>query len=149
LEHDERAIVEAIAVGREVECSVLGDVDARASTPGEIVLHSEFYDYAAKYEPGGMELVIPPRISPAALATVRRLAITVFELCGCSGLARADFFVDGERVLVNELNTMPGFTTTSVYAKLWEADGLPYPQLVDELCRLGLARHARRHSHAY
>jgi D-alanine-D-alanine ligase len=149
LEHDERAIVEAIAVGREVECSVLGDVDARASTPGEIVLHSEFYDYAAKYEPGGMELVIPPRISPAALATVRRLAITVFELCGCSGLARADFFVDGERVLVNELNTMPGFTTTSVYAKLWEADGLPYPQLIDELCRLGLARHARRHSHAY
>jgi D-alanine-D-alanine ligase len=141
--HDERAIVEAMAPGIEVECSVLGDTEPRASRPGEIVLHSEFYDYAAKYEPGGMDLVVPARISDAALASVRRLAVEVFALCGCSGLARVDFFVDGDRVLLNELNTMPGFTATSVYAKLWEADGIAYPQLVEELCRLALSRHAR------
>jgi D-alanine-D-alanine ligase len=141
--HDERVIVEAMSAGLEVECSVLGNTDARASRPGEIGLHSEFYDYAAKYEPGGMDLVIPARISPAALSTVQRLAIEVFELCRCAGLARVDFFVDGEQVLVNELNTMPGFTATSVYAKLWQADGLAYPELVDELCRLALERYAR------
>jgi D-alanine-D-alanine ligase len=90
-----------------------------------------------------MDLVIPARISPAALSTVQRLAIEVFELCRCAGLARVDFFVDGEQVLVNELNTMPGFTATSVYAKLWQADGLAYPELVDELCRLALERYAR------
>jgi D-alanine-D-alanine ligase len=141
--HDERVIVEATAPGIEVECSVLGNAEARPSRPGEIGLHSEFYDYAAKYEPGGMDLVIPARISPNALSTVQRLALEVFELCRCAGLARVDFFVDGEQVLVNELNTMPGFTATSVYAKLWQADGLAYPQLVDELCRLALERHAR------
>jgi D-alanine-D-alanine ligase len=146
--HDERAIVEAMAPGIEVECSVLGDTDPRASHPGEIVLHSEFYDYAAKYEAGGMDLVIPARISAAALAGVRRLAVEVFELCGCSGLARVDFFVDGDDVLLNELNTMPGFTATSVYAKLWEADGIAYPQLVEELCRLALSRHARVRAYA-
>ena len=139
---DELAIVEAAASGLEVECSVLGRARAQASPPGEIVLHSEFYDYAAKYKPGGMELVVPARIPPGAHATVRRLAVSVFKLCGCSDLARVDFFVDGERVLVNELNTMPGFTPTSVYAKLWEADGVSYPALVDELCRLALERGA-------
>jgi D-alanine-D-alanine ligase len=106
-------------------------------------LHSEFYDYAAKYEPGGMELVVPARIPPAAIARVRSLAVEAFELCGCSGLARADFFVAGDQVLLNELNTMPGFTATSVYAKLWEADGLAYPQLLDALVQLALERHAR------
>jgi D-alanine-D-alanine ligase len=146
--HDERAIVEAMACGIEVECSVLGDTEPRASQPGEIVLHSEFYDYAAKYEPGGMNLVIPARISDTALASVRRLAVDVFALCGCSGLARVDFFVDGDDVLLNELNTMPGFTATSVYAKLWEADGLSYPQLVEELCRLALSRYARVRAYA-
>jgi D-alanine-D-alanine ligase len=146
--YDERAIVEAMAPGIEVECSVLGDTEPRASQPGEIGLQSEFYDYVAKYEPGGMELVIPARISDAAFATVRRLAVEVFSLCGCSGLARVDFFVDGDSVLLNELNTMPGFTATSVYAKLWEADGLAYPQLVEELCRLALSRHARVRAYA-
>ena len=147
-EHDELAIVEAAASGLEVECSVLGRARPQASPPGEIVLHSEFYDYAAKYEPGGMDLVVPARIAPGAHATVRRLAVSVFKLCGCSDLARVDFFVDRERVLVNELNTMPGFTPTSVYAKLWEADGISYPALVDELCRLALERSARTHSKA-
>ena len=141
--HDDVAIVEAAAPGIEVECSVLGELPPRASQAGEIVLHSDIYDYAAKYEPGGMELVVPARITSAALGAVRRLAITVFELCGCADLARVDFFVDGDNVLLNELNTMPGFTATSVYAKLWEADGIVYPTLVDRLCRFALARHER------
>jgi D-alanine-D-alanine ligase len=142
-EHDELAIVEAAATGVEVECSVLGGEVARASQPGEIVLRSDFYDYSAKYLPGGMDLIVPARISSAALASVRRLALAVFELCGCADLARVDFFVDGDEVLVNELNTMPGFTPTSVYAKLWEAEGIEYSPLVDELCRLALARRGR------
>jgi D-alanine-D-alanine ligase len=152
LEYDTLAIIEAGAPGIEVECSVLdGPGGARASHPGEIVLAADFYDYEAKYEPGGMTLQVPARISPTATAQVQRLARGVFELCGCADLARVDFFVDGETVLVNELNTMPGFTPTSVYAKLWEADGIPYPQLVERLCRGALARferageaHARR-----
>jgi D-alanine-D-alanine ligase len=128
---------------------VLGDTEARASEPGEIVLRAEWYDYAAKYEPGGMELIVPARISPQARARVRELAVEAFERVGCSGLARADFFVDGDVVLLNELNTMPGFTATSVYAKLWEASGVSYPGLVDELCRLALERHRRERAHRY
>jgi D-alanine-D-alanine ligase len=142
-EHDELAIVEARASGVEVECSVLGGEPSRSSQPGEIVLHSDFYDYSAKYEPGGMDLIVPARVSSAALAEVQRLALSVFELCCCDDLARVDFFVDGDSVLVNELNTMPGFTSTSVYAKLWEAEGIDYPTLVDELCRLALSRRER------
>ena len=147
-EHDDLVIIEASAPGIEVECSVLGERPPRASQPGEIVLHSDFYDYAAKYEPGGMELVVPARLAPGALAAVRRLAVSVFKLCGCADLARVDFFVDGDEVLVNELNTMPGFTPTSVYAKLWEAEGIPYPELVDRLCRLALARNEHRRAGA-
>ncbi len=145
-EHDERAIVEAAATGVEVECGVL---DARrgeeplASEPGEIVFRGEFYDYEAKYTPGGMELLIPARISAGARAQVRELAVETFRAVGCAGLARVDFFVDGEAVLVNELNTMPGFTPTSVYAKLLDASGVAYPALVDRLCRLALERHER------
>ncbi|HEX3510124.1 MAG TPA: D-alanine--D-alanine ligase family protein [Solirubrobacteraceae bacterium] len=152
-EHDEHAIVEAAATGLEVECGVLGTREAEraggaapaiASRPGEIVIESEWYDYGAKYEPGGMRLEIPARISAAAAETVRAIATEAFAISGCEGLARADFFVDGETVLLNELNTMPGFTPTSVFAKLFEASGLPYPELVDRLCRLALERHARR-----
>lgn len=141
--HCELAIVEAGAPGIEVECSVLGGEEPRASEPGEIRIEADFYDYAAKYEPGGMTLVVPAAISPAARAEVQRLALRVFELCGCADLARVDFFVDGDAVLVNELNTMPGFTPTSVYAKLWEAGGIPYPQLVERLCRLAIAEAER------
>jgi D-alanine-D-alanine ligase len=146
--HDAAAIVEAAAGGVEVECGVLeAPVGERpralASQPGEIVYQGEFYDYAAKYTPGGMELLIPPRISPAARERVRELALRTFEAVGCEGLARVDFFVDGEDVLVNELNTMPGFTPTSVYAKLLDASGVPYPMLVDRLCRLAIERHSR------
>jgi D-alanine-D-alanine ligase len=156
--HDELAIVEAMALGIEVECGVLGlplaeraagGAPALASEPGEIVFPGEWYDYEAKYTPGGMELVVPARISDTARARVRELAVEMFAEVGCEGLARVDFFVDGESVLVNELNTMPGFTPTSVYAKLMEASGIPYAELLDRLCRLGIERHqerrARRH----
>jgi D-alanine-D-alanine ligase len=149
--HDPLAIVEAAAPGIEVECGVLevSPTEVIASEPGEISFEGEFYDYEAKYTPGGMELLIPARISASARARVRELAGEVFRAVGCEGLARVDFFVDGEEVLVNELNTMPGFTPTSVYAKLLEASGVLYPDLVDRLCRLAIARHAaqsaRRH----
>jgi D-alanine-D-alanine ligase len=150
-EHDSLAIVEAGASGLEVECSVLGNDDPRASTPGEIVLTASggWYDYEAKYSDGGMELVVPPRISDAARERVRELAVEAFTVAGASGLARVDFFVDGGEVLVNELNTMPGFTETSVYAKLWDASGVPFEELVDRLVELALERHAeeRRYRH--
>jgi D-alanine-D-alanine ligase len=140
--HDPHVIVEAASAGLELECSVLGNGEPEASEPGEIVAHADWYDYEAKYEAGGMELVVPARVDESVRERVRELARHVFRLAGCAGLARVDFFVeDGGRVLVNELNTMPGFTTTSVYAKLWEASGLPYPQLLDRLVRLALERY--------
>ncbi len=140
--HDPRVIVEAPAHGREVECSVLGNEDPETSQPGEIVTQADWYDFEAKYSEGGMELLVPAPIGDEALARVRDLAARVFALAGCSGLARCDFFVepDGE-VLVNEINTIPGFTETSVYAKLFEAGGIPYPQLVERLVELALERH--------
>jgi len=156
--HETLAIVEAMAPGIEVECGVLGrsrsETDASAppgvaSQPGEIVFAGEFYDFNAKYTPGGMELRVPARISPAAKERVRELAVEVFAHAGCEGLARVDFFVDGEEVLVNELNTMPGFTPTSVYAKLMVASGIPYPELVDRLCRLALERGEEQRAHSY
>ncbi|HWK26619.1 MAG TPA: D-alanine--D-alanine ligase family protein [Solirubrobacter sp.] len=140
--HDSLVIVEGFSDGLEVECSVLGNAAPEASTPGEIVLTgSEWYDYDAKYRPGGMELVTPARLDARVLEEVRRLACDTFVRVGCAGLARVDFFVeDGERVLVNELNTLPGFTETSVYPKLWEASGVPFPTLCDRLLTLALER---------
>ncbi|HVW18967.1 MAG TPA: D-alanine--D-alanine ligase family protein [Solirubrobacteraceae bacterium] len=149
LAHDARVIVEAHAPGLEVECSVLGPEDApQASEPGEIVLRAGagWYDYEAKYTEGGMELVVPARVSAAARERVRELAVAAFALAGCSGLARVDFFVSGDDVLLNELNTMPGQTPTSVYAKLWEAGGVAYPDLLERLCRIGIERHRRAQS---
>ncbi len=148
--HDPCAIVEAMSAGVEVECSVLGSTRAAdASEPGEIVIEADWYDFAAKYEPGGMQLRLPAGISPAARDELRAMAVTAFTHFGCSGLARADFFVEGERVLLNELNTMPGFTPTSVYAKLWEASGLPYAELVERLCTLALERFADERSYRF
>ena len=147
-EHDPVVVVERMATGMEVECSVLGNREPEASTPGEIVITTgDWYDYEAKYTDGGMQLVVPARTPH--LQEVRRLAMEVFKIVGCSGMARVDFFVTEEGVLVNELNTIPGFTATSVYAKLWEASGVPYPELLDRLLRLALERHAeeRRFRH--
>lgn len=145
--HDPRVIVEASAEAREVECSVLGNEDAETSLPGEIVAHADWYDYEAKYSEGGMELVVPAPFDEATLGRVRELAARVFALTGCSGLARCDFFVTGEgEVLVNEINTIPGFTETSVYSKLFEASGIGYPDLCDRLVRLGVERHERARS---
>ncbi|HEY8779063.1 MAG TPA: D-alanine--D-alanine ligase family protein, partial [Solirubrobacterales bacterium] len=117
--HDPRVIVEAPASGREVECSVLGNEQPQTSLPGEIVAHADWYDYEAKYSEGGMELLVPAPIDEPTLERVRELAAQVFSLTGCSGMARCDFFVTEEgEVLVNEINTIPGFTETSVYSKL-------------------------------
>ena len=150
LRHDPRVIVEASAHGREVECSVLGNAEPRASLPGEIVAHASWYDFEAKYTEGGMELRVPAPIGEEAIELVRELAVSVFQLAGCSGLARCDFFVEPDgRVLVNEINTMPGFTETSVYAKLLEADGLSYPDLCDRLVALALERYRRLRAHEF
>ena len=149
--HDGLVIVEAFSPGMEVECSVLGLAEPDASLPGEIVLKgADWYDYAAKYEPGGMELVVPARIPEAVAEEVRRLAKETFVRVGCAGLARVDFFVEGERVLVNELNTLPGFTATSVYPKLWEATGVGFPELCDRLLQTALDRfRVERGGHAF
>ncbi len=152
--HDPLVIVEAAAGGLEVECAVLGNDDPAVSTPGEIVLAGAddgWYDYEAKYTPGGMELVVPARIPDELAARTRSLAAEAFAALGCAGLARADFFVDADRetVLVNELNTMPGFTETSVYGKLWAASGVPYEELLTRLVELALARFARERAYQF
>jgi D-alanine-D-alanine ligase len=149
-EHDPVALVERFSDGLEVECSVLGHRDPVASQPGEIVLtNADWYDYEAKYEPGGMELVVPARIPEAQIDDVRRLAVEVFKIVNCSGMARVDFFVEDGRVLVNELNTIPGFTSTSVYAKLFEASGVPYVELLDRLLALALERHEEERGYRF
>ena len=152
-EHDSLVIVEAMARGMEVECSVTGNGSPEASEPGEITYRADWYDYEAKYEPGGMELVVPARLPEAARERVRELAVEVFRRVDCAGMARVDFFVEDPegdpQVLVNELNTIPGFTPTSVFAKLWEASGVPYPELLERLLRLALERFEleRRYRH--
>ena len=150
LRHDPRVIVEAAADGREVECSVLGNEDPEASLPGEIVAHSDWYDFEAKYTEGGMELRVPAPLDETQTERVRALAVEVFKLAGCSGLARCDFFVGpGDEILVNEINTMPGFTDTSVYAKLFEATGVVYPELCDRLVKLAAERHQRERAYEF
>jgi D-alanine-D-alanine ligase len=152
-EHDALAIVEAFAQGREIECSVIGNDDALASEPGEILLaagEGGWYDYEAKYSPGGMQLVVPARVSDAARARIRALAAEVFVRSGCSGLARVDFFLlPDDTVLVNELNTMPGFTQTSVFGSLFAASGVPYSELLDRLVGLAVARFEAERAHKY
>ena len=143
--HDDKVLIEEGVQGVEVECGVLGNRDPIASVVGEIVAHADWYDYSAKYDEGGMELVIPARITPEADDRVRQLAVDSFVATECEGMARIDFFVrtDGE-VIVNEINTIPGFTSTSVYAKLFEAAGIGYADLLDRLIALALERHERR-----
>jgi D-alanine-D-alanine ligase len=144
-QHDEKVLVEEFVRGVEVECSVLGNQEPIASIPGEIVANADWYDYSAKYEEGGMDLVIPPRVPQDKIERVQEVSVEAFRVTECEGMARADCFVrdDGE-VLVNELNTIPGFTATSVYAKLFEASGIPYEELLERLVQLALERHERR-----
>jgi D-alanine-D-alanine ligase len=152
LRHDPRVIVEAAAPGLEVECSVLGnDPDQlETSPPGQLAVNADWYDYDAKYGAGGMDLIIPAPLPDEQLAHIRDLAARIFTLAGCAGLARCDFFADpGGEVLVNEVNTMPGFTETSVYAKLLEAGGLAYPDLCDRLVTLGIERHRKARSYEF
>ena len=147
--HDEKVLVEEFVVGVEVECGVLGNrvPPPIASLPGTIdTLGHEWYDFESKYDDDGMQLVIPPDLPQKTIELVQQRSIDAFVACECEGLARVDFFVrasDGE-VVVNELNTMPGFTVTSVYAKLFEASGIPYGELVDRLIDLALERQQRR-----
>jgi D-alanine-D-alanine ligase len=149
--HDEKILLEEFVSGVEVECGVLGNDEPIASLVGEIVIvASDWYDYSAKYDDGGMELVVPARISEEAARRVQELSVAAFVAADCEGMARVDFFVreDGE-VLVNELNTIPGFTATSVYAKLFEASGIPYPELLDRLIELAVERRERRAALAF
>ena len=153
--HDPRVIVEAASPGLEVEVAVLGPTRApEASVPGEIVVKASespggWYDFAAKYTEGGAELVVPARISEQAAARLREEACSAFTDIGCSGLARVDFFVEGEQVLINEINTIPGFTPTSVYSVLWEAGGIAYPDLVNRLVEIAVADQDDRRRHRF
>ena len=148
-DHDPRVIIEANCEGREIECSVLGNEDPEASVAGEIVTRGEWYDFDSKYSEGGMELSVPAELPEEVATELRKLAVQVFRLAGCSGMARCDFFVTGDgSVLLNEVNTIPGFTAMSVYARLWEASGISYPELCRRLVELAFDhyRENRRHS---
>jgi D-alanine-D-alanine ligase len=148
LAYDEWVLIEEAVVGREVECAVLGDLDPKASVIGEIKPKAEFYDYDDKYSGDGAELVIPADLPPAVSDEARALAVRAFQAVRAEGFARVDFFYEesGRGLLLNEVNTIPGFTPYSMYPQLWAATGLPYAELIDELVRLALARHERRTS---
>jgi D-alanine-D-alanine ligase len=144
--HDEKVLVEQFVSGVEVEVGVLGNLRPTASLPGEIVVTAnEWYDYEAKYDAGEMDLIVPARITDEQLARAQELAVRAFVATDCEGMARVDLFVrdDGE-VLVNELNTIPGFTSTSVYAQLFAASGIPYAELLERLADLAAERFERR-----
>jgi D-alanine-D-alanine ligase len=148
--HDDKVLVEEFVEGQEVEVGVLGNREPVASIPGEIVPHADWYDYAAKYDEGGSDVIVPARITDEQTARVQELAVEAFIATDCEGMARVDFFVrtSGE-VVVSELNTIPGFTETSVYARLFEASGIGYGELLDRLIELALERHERRRGLEY
>lgn len=136
---------------REIECSVLGNDTPIASVPGEVVPIKEFYDYNAKYLDEGSELIIPAKLTKAKQKEVQKLAVAAFQAVDCAGLARVDFLMDPRtgKMFVNEINTLPGFTSISMYPKLWAATGIPYPELIDRLIQLGLERHAEKKENRY
>jgi len=150
LSYDEEILVEAMVDGREIEVAVLGSLEPEASLPGEVVPGAEFYSYADKYEDGTAQLLAPAPLSDEEAFAVRTLAIRAFTACRCEGMARVDCFYEesGRGFLVNEVNTIPGFTPISMYPKLWEVSGLPYPDLLDRLIDLAIERHERRASRA-
>jgi D-alanine-D-alanine ligase len=146
LRYDEFVMIEEAISGREIEVAVLGNAEAQASVPGEVVPSREFYDYEDKYVDGGARLLIPAPLDPEVAESARTMAVAAFKALRVDGMARVDFFYEegGRGLLVNEVNTIPGFTPISMYPKLWEASGLPYPKLLDELIRLALERNERR-----
>jgi D-alanine-D-alanine ligase len=144
---DTKALVEPFIAAREIECAVLGNGDPRAFPPGEIVPSHEFYDYEAKYiDPDGAMLVIPARIDDESTRRITSLALSAYRTAGLSGMARVDFFIDRKdgEIYLNEANTIPGFTSISMYPKMCEAGGLPYAALLDELLVLAVERHKTR-----
>jgi len=136
---------------REVECSVLGNDRPEASVPGEIVPGTEFYDYSAKYLDEGSQLIIPAKLTKAETKKIQQLAIAAFKAVDCSGLARVDFLMDpkSRKIYVNEINTMPGFTSISMYPKLWAATGVSYPKLIERLIQLCMERHVEKKKNQY
>ena len=149
LSHDHRVIVERGLDAREIELAVLGDRHPRASLPGEIVPGHEFYDYEDKYLDDTCQLLAPAPLDEVATEAARELAVRAYRALGCDGMARVDLFCERESgaLWVNEANTIPGFTSISMYPRLWELTGLPYPKLLDELIEMGLERHRRKTSH--
>jgi len=154
--YDRKIVVEEGVGGkknkaREIECSVLGNDKPEASVPGEIVPSKEFYDYDAKYLDEGSQLIIPAKLSKSDTKKVRELAVAAFQAVDCSGLARVDFLMDpkSRKIYLNEINTMPGFTSISMYPKLWGATGLPYSELIDRLIQLGIQRHEEKKRNRY
>ena len=146
-EHDRKIVIEAgVANAREIECAVLGNDEPQASVPGEIIPSREFYDYEAKYVETGTQTVIPAALDAPQVARVQRLALDAYGAIDCAGMARVDFLLDRDdgALYLNEVNTIPGFTTISMFAKLWEASGLPYARLLDRLIDLAVERHADR-----
>jgi len=141
-----KILVERAVNAREIEVSVLGNHDPQASVPGEIVPHREFYDYAAKYLEEGTKLLIPADLKPAQVKKFQHFAVLAFRALELSGMARVDFFLgkEGGKTYLNEVNTIPGFTSISMYPKLWEASGIPFPQLIDKLIELALEQHAEK-----
>src|SRR5881396_1679293 len=138
--HDRKILVERAVCGREIEVSVLGNDEPVASLPGEVTYAGEFYDYATKYAEGQARLTVPAPIPPETSRRIRALALEAYRAIDCAGMARVDFFLEGDRILVNEINTIPGFTATSGYARMWEASGLGYGELLDRLIELALER---------
>ncbi|MFQ5695608.1 MAG: D-alanine--D-alanine ligase family protein, partial [Terriglobia bacterium] len=145
-EFDRKILVEQAVAGRELEVSVLGNDEPRASLPGEVIPAREFYDYTAKYLEDSTRFVVPAKLKPRQLHRLQELAVAAFRATDCAGMARVDFLLERRRgrIYLNELNTIPGFTAISMYPKLWQASGLPYPQLLDRLIELALERHQEK-----
>jgi D-alanine-D-alanine ligase len=144
--YDRKVIVERAIVGQEIECSVLGNEDPQASTPCEVLPSKDFYDYEDKYLLDRTEFRIPPAVEADRVEEIRRLAVACFKAVGCEGMSRVDFLIENAtgRIFINEINTIPGFTSISMYPKMWDHDGLPYPKLLDKLIELALQRHAAK-----
>lgn len=144
--YDRKIIVEEFVPAREIECAVLGNADPKASVVGEVIPHNEYYDYEAKYTDGKSDLVIPALLTQKIIDEVRTLAVAAFKAVDCCGMARIDFFLHRitGKVIINEINTLPGFTNFSMYPRLWQASGLGYPDLLDRLIQLALERHTER-----